>query len=184
MQLSEVCRYDDLSFAEHPPSVLQVVGGPKDGWSVKCLLEFARLRPNAERRALPCGQGDQSIVDRGVGCRSICQQRDVAGKCSRCRADGIPVVGRLDLNVQRISASSANSMSSTNVCTARHSVEAGNHNLAVAVLGVWDSWRGTVISVDVLGSTLTCTVTVATDLTVELAPGSARVRRAMTGQCR
>ena len=78
-------------------SVLQVVGGPEDGWSVKCFLEFARLCPNTERRTLPCGQGDQSIVDRRVGCRSIGQQRDVAGKRARCHVDGIPVLDALDL---------------------------------------------------------------------------------------
>src|SRR6478672_2018244 len=61
-------------------SVLEVVGGTKDGCSVKCFLEFARLRPNAERRTLPSGECDQSIIDAGVAGRSISQQGDIAGK--------------------------------------------------------------------------------------------------------
>ena len=84
---------------------------------------------------MPCGQGDQTIVDRRVGCRSICEQCDVKGKCSRCRADGIPVVSLLDLNVQRICLQRELDVLHERVHP-RQIVDASNDDLSGAVLGV------------------------------------------------
>jgi hypothetical protein len=82
--------------------VLEVVGGSKYRWSVKDLFKIASARSNPKSCALPCGQCDQSIIDRGVSGCLISKQRDVARKRASGDLNGISVGGFHDRNVDRV----------------------------------------------------------------------------------
>jgi hypothetical protein len=138
--------------------VLEVIGSPKYRLPIEGLFEFPSACPNTKSRALPRRQRDQSIIDRGVGCRSISQQSDIAGKRAGCHLDDVPVVSLHDLDVDRAGVDS--SMSSTKVCTRVRFSRRATTISEVGFSGV-KSWAGRAIGVEVRGWTLTSTVVVA-----------------------
>ena len=98
-------------------------------WRIDQLAAFKAGKPSPAYPEI----SDQSIIDSGVGGRSISQQGDIEGKRAGCHGHGEPVVGTHHLDVDRIRLQSKIDVRHERVHRSQ-AVEAGHHDLGGRVL--------------------------------------------------